>query len=682
MLTVVVLVLTRSRWGQVKPVTKCLAVSIYIHTLFMGYASAIILFEQPEVVTSPPTLTFQLKNLTERDEKSDKSEAWENSGNDQLAKIATPELSRQKNPLHENQVADATFLKSHSGDREFIQGEELAGNLAQDLSHEKSELAIETPESQRGDPTKGEPSGAKELQASELPGKAKRESDEVRPNLAIGSPKLQRKATEVTPEIKHTEVTNLKTPTKLLTEENQLQKLKELATRSLAEQLAAADDQLKATQNKHQKNSSQSVQNPEDFVSEKGPITPIQPKEIENPFRTAAASTTNVSKGVLTLVPQSRPGDGKAQASYYLLRTTDPEKRLAIAKQFGGDENTEQAVEAGLKWLASVQRPDGSWNAREHGGGREDKVLDHDRQGAGANAESALTALSVLAFMGAGHTHLKGVYRENVQHGLEYLLKIQKQDGNLAGEATLYARMYCHGMASLALSEAYAITGDQRIKPGLQKALDYTIASQHAQTGGWRYMPGDKGDMSQFGWQVMSLQSAKNGGLVVPQATYEKMEKFLKNHSVGIHSGLASYREGEKATPSMTAEALSCRIFLGKMLKPETTQEGSDFLIKKGVKSRIKNYYYWYYGTVALHQLQNEQWKKWNADIKAELLAGQSTEGLNSGSWPADSLWGGYGGRVYSTAMGTLTLEVYYRYLPLYQRTAFSQNGGKQTVFR
>ena len=45
----------------------------------------------------------------------------------------------------------------------------------------------------------------------------------------------------------------------------------------------------------------------------------------------------------------------------------------------------------------------------------------------------------------------------------------------------------------------------------------------------------------------------------------------------------------------------------------------------------------------------------------------QESTGPHSGSWPpAASEWGNRGGRIYSTTLATLTLEVYYRYLPMY----------------
>ena len=49
------------------------------------------------------------------------------------------------------------------------------------------------------------------------------------------------------------------------------------------------------------------------------------------------------------------------------------------------------------------------------------------------------------------------------------------------------------------------------------------------------------------------------------------------------------------------------------------------------------------------------------------LITEQRKTGPDKGSWDPKDRWGGYGGRVYSTALNALILEVYYRFLPLYQ---------------
>ncbi|MFM7070558.1 MAG: hypothetical protein ACKO38_02015, partial [Planctomycetota bacterium] len=243
-------------------------------------------------------------------------------------------------------------------------------------------------------------------------------------------------------------------------------------------------------------------------------------------------------------------------------RNRQSNRRYATALRQGGSAETEAAVESALDWLAANQSPDGVWAAAATGAGREARVLGQDRGGAGAHADAGLTALALLALLGAGETHLDGPRRLSVQHGLEYLLRIQRADGELAGSADLFARMYCHGMATLAVSEAYALTGDARLRPALDAAVGYTIRAQDPHGGGWRYRPGDAGDTSQFGWQLMSLKSAQLAGLSVPPQVWERARKFLRTVSSGSDAGLASYRPGERPSRTMTSEALFCRILL------------------------------------------------------------------------------------------------------------------------
>src|SRR5690606_9577146 len=106
---------------------------------------------------------------------------------------------------------------------------------------------------------------------------------------------------------------------------------------------------------------------------------------------------------------------------------------------------------------------------------------------------------------------------------LEYLVNRQHANGSLGGQAGTYAKMYCHAMALLAISEAYAMTRDERIRPFLDRALAFTVSAQHPVYGGWRYHPGDRGDMSQFGWQVLALHSAALSGIEIDEPTRQRM---------------------------------------------------------------------------------------------------------------------------------------------------------------
>jgi hypothetical protein len=82
------------------------------------------------------------------------------------------------------------------------------------------------------------------------------------------------------------------------------------------------------------------------------------------------------------------------------------------------------------------------------------------------------------------------------------------------------------------------------------------------------------------------------------------------------------------------------------------------------------NLYYWYYATLLLHLRQHEgpkareDWQFWNEALQRTLLASQHRTGPLEGAWASDTVWGGYGGRVYTTALAAMCLETYYRYLP------------------
>lgn len=365
----------------------------------------------------------------------------------------------------------------------------------------------------------------------------------------------------------------------------------------------------------------------------------------------------------------------------YAWRALGSRRERALAA--GGSDETEQAVEAALAWLAQTQSAGGQWEARRFGAGQESWINGQNRQGAGAKADAGVTGLALLAYLGAGYTHLQGDYQETVAAALEYLLRIQDPSGHLAGNADPYAFMYCHGMACLALGEAYAMTRDKSLEPAVRRAVDYTLSAQHSQTGGWRYRPGEVGDTSQLGWQLMALMSAEHAGVAVPHRSYLLASRFLDSVAAGTSRGLASYRPQERPTSSMTAEALVCRYLLaaresaarsrGSPPEPQfalavsTEREATAFLLRELPGTSHDNVYYWYYGTLAMYQAGGEAWQRWNQALAKTLLARQRRAGHLAGSWDPDRVWGNHGGRVYSTAMCALCLEVYYRYLPLYR---------------
>jgi hypothetical protein len=368
------------------------------------------------------------------------------------------------------------------------------------------------------------------------------------------------------------------------------------------------------------------------------------------------------------LPPLAHPDEKHDVPPAYSLRVAPD--RTQVAQRHGATIETEEAVRGALRWLSGAQASDGRWSARQHGGGLELKTAGRDRFSAGLEADTGMTGLALLALLASGHTHNEGLYHENVQHGLEFLLRVQADDGNLGSTGSVYERMYCHAMAAFAMSEALGMTGDARLREPVRRALAYTVAAQNPKSGGWRYQPGDPGDTSQLGWQYMALKSGELAGIPIADATREGIIKFLQSVSSGRANGLAAYRANERPSRTMTAEAIACWQLLGMRRNHPAGREGGDFLLEELPGTGTNNLYYFYYGTLAMYQLQGSDWSRWNEALRTTLVNSQRKEGPLAGTWDPDTVWGGYGGRIYSTALSALCLEVYYRFLPLYREVS------------
>jgi hypothetical protein len=362
----------------------------------------------------------------------------------------------------------------------------------------------------------------------------------------------------------------------------------------------------------------------------------------------------------------------------------DP-NRSARAQRDGASAASEEAVERALAWLARHQDADGRWDAatmRDGGGvpvpGDDDYTV-HCPPGDVCfgechywEADTALTGLSLLAYLGAGYTHRDGkAHSRTVAKGLDYLLAIQRPDGDLRGDSRTIG-LYCHCMAALALSEAYALTGDPRLRDPVERAVAFLVRARSINGMSWRYAPGaPDGDTSLLGWVILVLKSAKEVGIPVPAAVQQGATRWLTLVAGGRNGGLASYQPGKPANPTMTAEAWVCRQFLGVGGPSPASTEAASYLLERPTDRGEFNIYYWYYGTLALYQHGGEPWTRWNTRVRDEVLRRQKPDGHQAGSWdPDDSEYGKFGGRVYATALATLTLEVYYRYLRLYDDPA------------
>ena len=359
---------------------------------------------------------------------------------------------------------------------------------------------------------------------------------------------------------------------------------------------------------------------------------------------------------------------GKAGSRSGLLATRDPRLRVDMVRQEGGTTLTEAAVARGLKWLATHQNSNGSWSLDDF------ESVHRCRCGAegNLNSESAGTSLALLPFLGAGQTHLLGIYKNEVAQGLRWLLDLQEENGDLRGSTGQYPGMYAHGQATIVLCEAFLMTGDEQLRIPAQKAIDYIVNAQYPD-GGWRYYPKRdrrwiQGDLSVTGWQLMALQSALAANLSVPEETLELAGQFLDRvqHRDGA---LYAYLPNDGPSHPMTAEGLLSRIYLGWKRSHPSLVEGVDWMLKNHPPDDDEpDIYYWYYATQTMHHFGGAQWERWNLRMRDVLVATQETSGHRAGSWTPDGPLVNRGGRIYMTAMAICCLEVYYRHLPLFRQ--------------
>ncbi len=334
-------------------------------------------------------------------------------------------------------------------------------------------------------------------------------------------------------------------------------------------------------------------------------------------------------------------------------------RREELLETMGGSHQTEEAVDRALRWLADHQSADGHWDGRD---------FDADCGECGGESEfevhTAVTGLALLCFLGADHTHTKdGPYRDHIERGIQWLVDQQRRNGDLRGFETLYS----HGIATIALSEALGMTGDSRLVRPVERAVRFIHRARNRDVGGWRYDPGQPGDTSVLGWQVMALRSAQKAGVDVPMESYQAARRWMRKVASPTRPGLYAYQPGREPSETMTAEGMFVQQLLGHRAEEPTMQRSADFILEHLPDwDRHANTYFWYYATLSLFQHQGDAWQRWNKAVTRELLGHQVKNGAAAGSWSPEGEWANVGGRVCQTAMCTLMLEVYYRYLPMY----------------
>jgi hypothetical protein len=388
-------------------------------------------------------------------------------------------------------------------------------------------------------------------------------------------------------------------------------------------------------------------------------------------------------------------GAQAAPTGLYAWRTLA--NRLEWIGRFGGSAASERAVNRGLQWLARHQGPDGRWSSRCLAAHPDSQCRkDVPCSGEGGLFDMAHTGLTLLAFQAGGHYDFNGNnYSENVRRGLDWLVAHQQADGalvqpegdgprptprrrRLKGPANPFYQefMYEHGMATFALAEACAIRkamGQPRHGAYFQaaeKAIRFLYQMQH-DDGGWRYTPNPRepSDTSVSGWQVLALKSAREAGLPLSPDCVQKARRFFD--ACAMPDGRTNYQPRTLHTEATTGVGMLARQFLFDEAHAPLVRTAANRLAdyaagsesKPSAWTKERDYYLWYNCTLAMFQAGGQPWKRWNAAVRDTLVGLQDgSPGCQRGSWSPETQRDQRGGRVYTTALATLCLEVYYRY--------------------
>jgi squalene cyclase len=308
------------------------------------------------------------------------------------------------------------------------------------------------------------------------------------------------------------------------------------------------------------------------------------------------------------------------------------------------------AIERGLANLASRQREDGSWPGNY-------------------GNTTGIVASCALAFMGAGHCPGQGKYGANAARCIRFLIRKAQPDGLLYRRGMHGQPMYHHGLATLALAEAWGMTQDDKIRETTKRAVERIIASQNWR-GGWRYHPRPSDDdLSVTVMQLMALRAAKDAGIFVPKDVIDAGIRYVKSCHNPVESGKDggfAYTPGNQSGFARSGAGVLSLQVAGDYRAKEVKQ-GVEYLLRHQPvgPAEVREWYFYghYYAAQGIYQAQSigvwgkQAWRKWYPAVTKELVERQQKDGS----------WRGNHGQ-YHTAMALLVLEIPYRYLPIYQR--------------
>ncbi len=340
--------------------------------------------------------------------------------------------------------------------------------------------------------------------------------------------------------------------------------------------------------------------------------------------------------------------------------------------------------------------------------------------------DDGLKALTLLAYLGAGYTCKHPTKHRALVAGLaSELAKLQKKDGRFSDD------ILTHALVCLALCESHAM--DKGKVDAAQKGIKFLRARQLPNGGIPARVGGRKADNLTTIFAIMAGKSAKLGGLKVNMGIFRGLHKWLRARP-DKKTGKVLGPDGKPDMAVFAGVAMSLMLMGIRCEDPQVAR-----MIKAVAAAPPSHgkpdFLYWYFGTMVCFNAGGDVWKGWNkANINALLdyayarfggegdkppkeLAGRIpgiVKRMGSDSWAVRAgasrealamphsalklflphlkhkdmevvlrveevvgdMLTSKTGDPYYRAISSLTLEIYYRYLPIYHSLAPAYKDG------
>ena len=264
------------------------------------------------------------------------------------------------------------------------------------------------------------------------------------------------------------------------------------------------------------------------------------------------------------------------------------------------------------------------------------------------------TGLSLLAFLGAGHTPDSGTEYSDVAAGaVSFLLAVQDERTGHFGDTSSYG----HAVATYALAECYALTNMAELRRPLERATEWIVSHQETNRdqrlfGGWGYYYPDGHEFDRWPrasvtvWQVMALESARLGGIDVEDRVFADARTFLlgcwdrERRAYRYSHDPTRLRSDYDVLPGSTPASLFALSLLGEDVSAGDYRTARAYVLDRvpdGYRYRGDdafvhraqgNLYFWYYGSLALFRVGGSPWERWNTAMKETLLPSQESDGF------------------------------------------------------